>query len=90
MSYYPSLRTYAALRMDAVATVSSVPGADEEALEAARAIRQKTYLVYIHMVSRSISYLSYQPDLHAGRDSSSSCLTLVLLLRHACRPFPTP
>ncbi|RDX48665.1 hypothetical protein OH76DRAFT_1483752 [Lentinus brumalis] len=47
MPCYPSLPAYAALRMDAVATVRSVLGANEESLEAARAIRPKTYLVYM-------------------------------------------
>ncbi|TFK94032.1 hypothetical protein K466DRAFT_471571, partial [Polyporus arcularius HHB13444] len=47
--YYPSQGRYAALRMDPLATVSGVQGADDEALQAARAIQPKTYLVYIKM-----------------------------------------
>ncbi|RPD57864.1 hypothetical protein L226DRAFT_494867 [Lentinus tigrinus ALCF2SS1-7] len=45
--YNPSLHKYAALRMDPVATVGAVSGADKQALDAARAIQPKTYLVYI-------------------------------------------
>ncbi|RPD59990.1 hypothetical protein L226DRAFT_612981 [Lentinus tigrinus ALCF2SS1-7] len=45
--YYPSAGCYAALRMDPVATVASASGIDKVAIDAARAIQPKTYLVYI-------------------------------------------